>query len=83
MSFEDAVKLLMVSFDSTLESQSLGRPAARPAGDRERRFCPAHERRIEPGDPYFEAISNSWSNALRNAFHSLPDYSFFQPGPVK
>ena len=31
----------------------------------------------ESGDPYFEAISSSWSDALRNAFHSLPDYSFY------
>ena len=25
-----------------------------------------------------EAISSSWSDALRNAFHSLPDYTFYQ-----
>ena len=32
----------------------------------------------EHGDPYFDAISKSWSDALRNAFHSLPDYTFAQ-----
>ena len=42
-------------------------------------FAPTHERRIESTDPYFTAISDSWSEALRSAFHSLPDYSFYQP----
>jgi len=40
------------------------------------RFEPMFEKRIEHDDPYFVAISSSWSNALKNAFHSLPDYSF-------
>jgi len=40
-------------------------------------FVPLHERRITDADPYFRAISNSWSEALRKAFHSLPDYSFY------
>ncbi len=79
MSFEDAVKLLMVSFDSTLKANlSVGLPLDLLVVERDR-FEPLHERRIEHGDPYFDAISNSWSEALRSAFHSLPDYSFFQP----
>jgi putative proteasome-type protease len=41
-------------------------------------YKPLHERRIEHGDAYFDAISKSWSDALRNAFHSLPDYTFAQ-----
>ena len=36
MSFEDAAKLLMVSFDSTLKANLSVGPAARPAGDRAR-----------------------------------------------
>ena len=80
MSFEDAVKLLMVSFDSTLKANlSVGLPLDLLVIEKDR-FEPAHERRIEHGDPYFEAISSSWSNALKNAFHSLPDYSFFGNG---
>lgn len=78
MSFEDAVKLLMVSFDSTLKANlSVGLPLDLLVLERDR-FEPLHERRIEAGDPYFEAISSSWSDALRSAFHSLPDYSFEQ-----
>lgn len=79
MSFEDAVKLLMVSFDSTLKANlSVGLPLDLTVIERDR-FEPAHERRISGEDPYFQAISSSWGEALRNAFHSLPDYSFFLP----
>lgn len=78
MSFEDAVKLLMVSFDSTLKANlSVGLPLDLMVIPRDN-FTPLQERRIEHGDPYFEAISSSWSDALRSAFHSLPDYSFYQ-----
>lgn len=78
MSFEDAVKLLMVSFDSTLKANlSVGLPLDVLAIERDR-FEPLHERRIEQGDPYFQAISSSWGDALRTAFNSLPDYSFYQ-----
>lgn len=78
MSFEDAIKLMMVSFDSTLKANlSVGLPLDLMVLERDN-FEPLHERRIEHDDPYFDAISSSWSNALRNAFHSLPDYSFYQ-----
>lgn len=79
MSFEDAVKLLTVSFDSTLKANlSVGLPLDLLVIGRDQ-FDPLHQRRIEHGDPYFEAISSSWGEALRKAFHSLPDYSFYQP----
>jgi putative proteasome-type protease len=76
MDFEDAVKLLMVSFDSTLKANlSVGLPLDLLVIGRDS-FEPAHERRIMPDDPYFTAISSSWGDALRHAFHALPDYSF-------
>ena len=78
MSFEDAVKLIMVSFDSTLKANlSVGLPLDLLVVRRDE-FQPLHERRIEHSDPYFDAISSSWSEALRSAFHSLPDYTFYQ-----
>ncbi|WP_338243722.1 proteasome-type protease [Aurantiacibacter hainanensis] len=78
MSFEDAVKLLMVSFDSTLKANlSVGLPLDLMVIERDG-FAAKHERRIESTDSYFNAISDSWSEALRAAFHSLPDYSFYQ-----
>ncbi|MFM5917919.1 MAG: peptidase [Novosphingobium sp.] len=78
MSFEDAVKLLMVSFDSTIKANlSVGLPLDLMVIERDR-FEPAHKRRIGVDDPYYRAISVGWSEALRLAFESLPDYSFFQ-----
>ncbi len=75
MSFEDAVKLLMVSFDSTLKANlSVGLPLDLMVIERDG-FAAAHERRIGHDDPYFQLISSSWGDALKSAFHSLPDYS--------
>jgi len=79
MSFEDAVKLLMVSFDSTLKANlSVGLPLDMMVIPRDG-FQPLHERRIEADDPYFGAISNRWGEALKQAFHALPDFSFDLP----
>ena len=77
MSFEDAVKLLTVSFDSTLKANlSVGLPLDLMVIARDG-FEATHTRRITHDDAYFQAISSSWGDALRAAFHSLPDYSFY------
>jgi putative proteasome-type protease len=76
MSFEDAVKLLMVSFDSTLKANlSVGLPLDLLVIERDR-FEPLHQRRITADDPYFRSISAGWGEALKKAFQSLPSYSF-------
>ena len=78
MSMEDAVKLLMVSFDSTLKANlSVGLPLDLQVIERDG-FAAKHEHRVTHDDPYFQAISSSWGDALKNAFHSLPDYSFYR-----
>jgi putative proteasome-type protease len=80
MSFEDAVKLLMVSFDSTIKANlSVGLPLDLLVIGTDT-FEPAHQRRISADDPYYRAVSAGWSEALKNAFHALPDYTFFQEG---
>jgi putative proteasome-type protease len=82
MSFEDAVKLMMVSFDSTVAANlSVGLPFDLMVIERDH-FAPRHHKRIQVGDPYFQSISSSWSEALRQAFYSLPDYSFEDPAPA-
>jgi putative proteasome-type protease len=79
MSFEEAVKLLMVSFDSTLKANlSVGMPLDLLVIERDK-FEPLHARRINENDPYFRTISSGWGEALRNAFHDLPDYTFTTP----
>lgn len=76
MSFEDAAKLLMVSFDSTLKANlSVGLPLDLLVLARDQ-FAPLHERRISASDPYFQTISSDWGEQLKKAFHALPDYSF-------
>ena len=78
MSLEDGVKLLMVSFDSTLKANlSVGLPLDLQVIERDA-FEPLHQHRVNHDDPYFQAISSSWGDALKNAFHSLPDYSFYR-----
>ncbi|MEZ5681852.1 MAG: proteasome-type protease [Erythrobacter sp.] len=78
MSLEDGVKLLMVSFDSTLKANlSVGLPLDLQVIARDA-FAPSHQHRVLQDDPYFQAISSNWGDALKNAFHSLPDYSFYR-----
>ncbi len=73
MSFEAAVKLLMVSFDSTIKANlSVGLPLdlqLYEAGSLRRGLS----RRIAADDPYFQTISTGWGEALKRAFDSLPD----------
>lgn len=74
MSFESSVKLLMVSFDSTMAANlSVALPLDMLILPRDQ-FEPLQQRRIDEDDVYFNRISDSWSAALRNAFYSLPDY---------
>ena len=76
MSFEDAVKLLMVSFDSTLKANlSVGLPLDLLIIERDT-YAPYHEQRITADDPYYQTISSNWGEALKQAFYSLPEYHF-------
>jgi putative proteasome-type protease len=74
MPFDEAVKLLLVSFDSTIKANlSVGMPIDFQVyeADTLRR---GREARIEIGDPYFATISDGWGTALREAFASLPSF---------
>jgi putative proteasome-type protease len=74
MTFEQGMKLLLVSFDSTLKANlSVGAPfdfhlyeadslKAGPRG------------RIRADNPYFVSISKGWGDALKDALDSLPDF---------
>ena len=74
MSFEDAVKLLMVSFDSTIKANlSVGLPLDLQIYEKDS-LETGQEHRIELDDPYFNAISSGWGEALKSAFNSLPDF---------
>lgn len=74
MSFEEAIKLLLVSFDSTIKANlSVALPL-----DWHIYETDSHRNgrigRIEKDDAYFELVSNGWGGALRDAFAALPDF---------
>jgi putative proteasome-type protease len=76
MNFSDAVKLLMVSFDSTLKANlSVGMPLDLLVIENNG-FEPLHEERILATDPWYRSLSASWSEALRAALDGLPEYPF-------
>lgn len=76
MAFEDAVKLLMVSFDSTLKANlSVGMPLDLLVIGRDD-LSIMHERRIHATDPWYRVISASWSDSLKAALDGLPDFPF-------
>ena len=76
MSFEDAAKLLLVSFDSTVKANlSVGLPLDLQVIDRDALRL-GLSKRIESEDPYYQTISSGWGDALKKAFDSLPGFSF-------
>lgn len=78
MSFEDCLKLLMVSFDSTIKSNlSVGLPLdlhCYTTGSLE--LGPTA--RIEHDDPVYQTISQDWGDSLKDAMDKLPGYKLSQ-----
>ena len=69
---DDAVKLALISMDSTLRSNfSVGLPADLLVYKRDTQCVAAHER-ISEDDDYFRAIRDNWSESLRKAYRDLP-----------
>ena len=76
MSFENAVKLLLVSFDSTIRANlAVDLPLDMQVYQTDS-FAITAQQRVDKDDPYFQSISEGWGDALRNAFQSLPDFNF-------
>jgi len=73
MSFAEAVKLLLVSFDSTIKANlSVGLPLDLQIYETGS-FKRGLEKRINVDDPYFQLVSNGWGEALKSAFASIED----------
>ena len=69
----DAVKCILVSFDSTMRSNlSVGLPIDL-ACYKQASFCLDLQQHITQDDPYFSQISRRWSEGLRGVFASLPN----------
>ena len=76
MEFEDAVKLLMVSFDSTIKANlSVGLPIDMHVYEKDS-LAIGREQRFGPDNPYYQQVSSGWGEALKSAFDSLPDFTF-------
>lgn len=76
LSFEHAIKLLIVSFDSTIKSNlSVGLPLDLSVYEAES-LVPGPTRRFAESDPYYRTISKGWGQAIQLAFDALPDFSF-------
>ncbi|MEM6637473.1 MAG: peptidase [Pseudomonadota bacterium] len=74
MEFEDAIKLLLVSFDSTIKANlSVDLPIDFQVYE-DGTLIPGPSGRIEREDKYYRTISDVWGDALRAAFDSLPDF---------
>jgi len=74
MSFAETAKLMLVSFDSTLKSNlSVGLPLDLLFYEKDS-LAIKLRKRIGMDDPYYRTISDGWSNALKVAFQSLPDF---------
>jgi putative proteasome-type protease len=77
-SLDEAVKVGLISFDSTMRSNlSVGLPidlVVIPA-DRNRAIV---KRRIEAGDPYFTNLSTTWGRLLNEARQQVPDPPFLR-----
>jgi putative proteasome-type protease len=69
---EDAVKLALISMDSTLRSNfSVGLPADLLVYRRDTQKLAA-QHRVSDDDEYFQRIRSEWSEALRKAYRDLP-----------
>ncbi len=72
MDLFDAVKLALISMDSTLRSNLTVGPPLDLLVYRKDSYEIAVQRRIGESDEYFRMIGTSWSEALREAYRAIP-----------
>ena len=72
----DAVKCVLVSFDSTMRSNlSVGMPIDLICYERDSLAVP-RRRRFDDGDAYFTALSREWGEGTRQVFRHLPELAW-------
>jgi len=69
----DAVRLALISMDSTIRSNLTVGPPIDLLVYRRDAFEVETKLRIDEDDPYFQMIRNQWSESLRDAYRSLPE----------
>lgn len=81
-SLSEAIKCVLVSFDSTMRSNvSVGMPIDLVCYETNSLVL-GPEQNLQEGDPYFAQISSEWSEGLRGVFASLPEPHWVCPPPV-
>lgn len=72
-SLPEAMKCLLISFDSTMRSNlSVGMPIDLACYRRDTlRLTERH--RFPPGDPYFTTLSRRWSDGVKQIFRDMPE----------
>ncbi len=74
--FGDSIKLLLVSFDSTMKANvSVGMPIDICTIKKDQ-YQLNKQIRIEKNDPYFQKISNGWGESLKKSIKELPSFNF-------
>lgn len=76
MTYEEAIKLLLVSFDSTIKANLSVSPPLDVHVYEKDSLKTGRTFRIHADDPYFLEISTGWGVALREAFTRLPEFDF-------
>jgi putative proteasome-type protease len=73
---DDAIKCVLVSFDSTMKSNlSVGMPIDLLCYDRDS-FCVNKTRRFDERDSYMSNLREQWGEGLRQVFLKLPDFEW-------
>jgi putative proteasome-type protease len=77
----DAMKCVLVSFDSTMRSNlSVGMPIDLLCYQKDKLKVDVR-RRFDHGDAYFTALSREWSEGVRAVFRRMPDVPLTVPEP--
>lgn len=74
LDFGQAMRLLLVSFDSTVKANLSVAPPFDYHFYQTDSLCSGPQGRIRSDDPYYTLISDAWGQALKDALGSLPDY---------
>ena len=76
MSFEDAIRLLMVSFDSTIKANlSVGLPLDSSVYINDS-LTEVKTHKITEDNEYFRMVSSEWADALKKSLAALPKFEF-------
>lgn len=76
LSFEDAMRLMLVSFDSTVKANlTVGAPFDFHVYE-EGSLQTGRTGRLLGDDPYVHSVTQGWGDALKDALESLPPFGF-------